>query len=77
MRSHLNTYTQELLSPNQYRKTVLECNINFHLTNMNKALKETFTMSPFIKVIPSSSKYADLFLHTLELSGLLSYNTST
>ena len=44
---------------------------------MNKALKETFTMSPFIKVIPSSSKYADLFLHTLELSGLLLYNTST
>ena len=77
MRSQLNTYTQELLSPNQYGKIVLECKIYVHLTNMNKAPKETFKMSPFIKVIPSSSKHADLFLHTLELSGLFLYNTST
>lgn len=76
MRSHLNTYTQELLSPNQYGKTVLERKIYFHLTNMNKAEKETFKMSPFTKVIPTSSKHADLFLHTLELLGLLLYNTS-
>lgn len=73
---HIYIYTV-IVIPNDYVKTFLECKSYFHLTNMNKTPKETFLKSSSITIVALPSKPAVLIPDTLELPGLLSYNTNT